>query len=108
MQRGECSGAGASLPFDLASLSRGRCATASWGRSRATTASSPPARPGRGGHGRTGALTPIPFDTAIAVPYSAATQATDYKVRLYPTRLPGQVVRTGPYTGTIMVTVSVP
>ena len=55
-----------------------------------------------------GALTPIPFDTAIAVPYSAATQATDYKVRLYPTRLPGQVVRTGPYTGTIMVTVSVP
>ncbi|WP_368212241.1 hypothetical protein [Aeromonas sp. s10] len=99
--------AGARLPFDLASLSRGRCATASWGRSRATTAS-PPARPGRGGHGRTGALTPIPFDTAIAVPYSAATQATDYKVRLYPTRLPGQVVRTGPYTGTIMVTVSVP
>ncbi|WP_323898217.1 hypothetical protein [Aeromonas caviae] len=55
-----------------------------------------------------GALTPIPFDTAIAVPYSAATQATDYKVRLSPTRLPGQVVRTGPYTGTIMVTVSVP
>ncbi|MDT8953451.1 hypothetical protein [Aeromonas caviae] len=37
-----------------------------------------------------------------------ATQVTDYKVRLYPTRLPGQVVRTGPYTGTIMVTVSVP
>ncbi|MBL0528016.1 hypothetical protein JD474_02720 [Aeromonas caviae] len=95
--------AGARLPFDLASLSMGRCATASWGRSRATTAS-PPARPGRGGHGRTGALTPIPFDTAIAVPYSAATQVTDYKVRLYPTRLPGQVVRTGP----IMVTVSVP
>ncbi|MEB6605665.1 fimbrial protein [Aeromonas sanarellii] len=53
-------------------------------------------------------LTPIPFDTAIAVPYSAATHDTDYRVRLYPTRLPGQVVRTGTYTGTIMVTVSVP
>lgn len=52
--------------------------------------------------------TPIPFDTAIAVPYSAATQNTDYKVRLYPTRLPGQVVRIGAYTGTIMVTVTVP
>ena len=55
-----------------------------------------------------GALTPIPFDTAIAVPYSAATHDTSYRVRLYPTRLPGQVVRTGAYTGTIMVTVSVP
>ena len=53
-------------------------------------------------------LTPIPFDTAIAVPYSAATHDTRYRVRLYPTRLPGQVVRTGAYTGTIMVTVSVP
>lgn len=53
-------------------------------------------------------LTPIPFDTAIAVPYSTATQNSDYKVRLYPTRLPGQVVRTGTYTGTIMVTVTVP
>lgn len=52
--------------------------------------------------------TPIPFDTAIAVPYSAATHNTNYQVRLYPTRLPGQVVRTGAYTGTIMVTVSVP
>lgn len=53
-------------------------------------------------------LTPIPFDTAIAVPYSAASHNTQYQVRLYPTRLPGQVVRTGAYTGTIMVTVSVP
>ncbi|WP_323980969.1 fimbrial protein [Aeromonas media] len=53
-------------------------------------------------------LTPIPFDTAIAVPYSAASHTTQYQVRLYPTRLPGQVVRTGSYTGTIMVTVSVP
>ena len=53
-------------------------------------------------------LTPIPFDTAIAVPYSAASHNTQYQVRLYPTRLPGQVVRTGSYTGTIMVTVSVP
>ncbi|MCH7370850.1 MULTISPECIES: fimbrial protein [Aeromonas] len=52
--------------------------------------------------------TAIPFDTAIAVPYLAATNNTNYKVRLYPTRLPGQVVRTGAYTGTIMVTVSVP
>lgn len=52
--------------------------------------------------------TPIPFATAIPVPYSAATHNTDYKVRLYPTRLPGQVVRTGAYTGTIMVTVTVP
>lgn len=55
-----------------------------------------------------GSPTPIPFDTAIAVPYSAATHNTNYQVRLYPTRLPGQVVRTGAYTGTIMVTVSVP
>jgi hypothetical protein len=53
-------------------------------------------------------LTPIPFATAIAVPYAAATHNTDYKVRLYPTKLPGQVVRTGTYTGTIMVTVTVP
>lgn len=53
-------------------------------------------------------LTPIPFDTAIAVPYSAASHNTQYQVRLYPTRLPGQVVRPGAYTGTIMVTVSVP
>lgn len=52
--------------------------------------------------------TPIPFATAIAVPYAAATNNTNYQVRLYPTRLPGQVVRTGAYTGTIMVTVSVP
>lgn len=52
--------------------------------------------------------TPIPFATAIAVPYVAATNNTNYQVRLYPTRLPGQVVRTGAYTGTIMVTVSVP
>lgn len=52
--------------------------------------------------------TPIPFATAIPVPYAAATHNTDYKVRLYPTKLPGQVVRTGAYTGTIMVTVTVP
>lgn len=52
--------------------------------------------------------TPIPFATAIPVTYVAATHNTDYKVRLYPTRLPGQVVRTGAYTGTIMVTVTVP
>ena len=45
LQRGECSGCGACFPFDLASLIRGRCATASWGRSRATTASSPSAWP---------------------------------------------------------------
>lgn len=55
-----------------------------------------------------GTSTSIPFATAIAVPYSAATHNTNYKVRLYPTKLPGQVVRTGTYTGTIMVTVSVP
>lgn len=101
--------AGARLPFDLASLSRGplryRILGVLASDNRFITTS-------LAGVGvdmvEQGALTPIPFDTAIAVPYSAATQVTDYKVRLYPTRLPGQVVRTGPYTGTIMVTVSVP
>ncbi|MGB6190356.1 MAG: fimbrial protein [Aeromonas molluscorum] len=52
--------------------------------------------------------TPIPFDTAIGVPYSQSTHKTDYRVRVYPTKLPGQPVRTGPYTATVMVTVTVP
>ncbi|MGY3870751.1 fimbrial protein [Aeromonas crassostreae] len=52
--------------------------------------------------------TPIPLDTGIAVPYSHITHKTDYRVRVYPTRLPGQPVRTGSYTATIMVTVTVP
>ncbi|WP_221436677.1 hypothetical protein [Aeromonas caviae] len=101
--------AGARLPFDLASLSRGplryRILGALASDNSFITTSQAGVAVGMAGQG---ALTPIPFDTAIAVPYSAATQVTDYKVRLYPTRLPGQVVRTGPYTGTIMVTVSVP
>ncbi|MEA9439656.1 hypothetical protein [Aeromonas caviae] len=97
--------AGARFPFDLASLIRGplryRFSRVLASDNRFITTS----LAGVGvGMVEQGALTPIPFDTAIAVPYSAATQATDYKVRLYPTRLPGQVVRTGP----IMVTVSVP
>ncbi len=100
--------AGASLPFDLASLSRGplryRILGVLASDNRFITTSLVGVGVGMAGQG---ALTPIPFDTVIAVPYSAATQATDYKVRLYPTRLPGQVVRTCPYTCPIMVTVSV-
>ncbi|MDH0239878.1 MULTISPECIES: hypothetical protein [Aeromonas] len=101
--------AGASLPFDVASLSRGPLRYSFSGVLASDNRFITTSLAGVGvGMVEQGALTPIPFDTAIAVPYSAATQATDYKVRLYPTRLPGQVVRTGPYTGTIMVTVSVP
>ena len=109
LQRGECAGCGCPLSRRPCQPDQGAAALPllEGAHERQPLHHHQPGRC-RGGHGRTGALTPIPFDTAIAVPYSAATQVTDYKVRLYPTRLPGQVVRTGPYTGTIMVTVSVP
>lgn len=105
LQRGECSGCGDPLSLRPCQPEQGAAALPHLGgaRERQPLHHHQPGR-GRGGHGRTGVLTPIPFDTAIAVPYSAATQVTDCKMRLSPTRLPGQVVRTGP----IMVTVSVP
>ncbi|WP_180344872.1 hypothetical protein [Aeromonas caviae] len=109
MQRGECSGCGDPLPLRPCQPEQGplryRILGALASDNRFITTSLVEVGVGMV---EQGALTPIPFDTAIAVPYSAATQVTDCKMRLFPTRLPGQVVRTGPYTGTIMVTVSVP
>ena len=97
--------AGARLPFDLASLIRGPLRYSFSGVLASDNRFITTSLAGVGvGMVDQGALTPIPFDTAIAVPYSAATQVTDCKMRLSPTRRPGQVVRTGP----IMVTVSVP
>lgn len=109
LQRGECSGCGDPLPLRPCQPEQGplryRILGALASDNRFITTSLVEVGVGMV---EQGALTPIPFDTAIAVPYSAATQVTDCKMRLFPTRLPGQVVRTGPYTGTIMVTVSVP
>ncbi|MGL6580096.1 hypothetical protein ACSZNR_01030 [Aeromonas caviae] len=78
--------AGARLPFDLASLIRGPLRYSFSGVLASDNRFITTSLAGVGvGMVEQGALTPIPFDTAIAVPYSAATQATDYKVRLYPT-----------------------
>jgi hypothetical protein len=95
LQRGECSGCGCPPSFDLASLIRGPLRYSFSGvlasDNRFITTSLAGVGVGMVEQG------PDPYSIRYRHrgTYSAATQATDYKMRLYPTRLRA-VVRTGP------------